>query len=306
MTLNLDQFQARQAETKRKTADETVDARIPETYQWLIVPGQPDPQGKSDWTEYRLQGEESLATRASKKLKNEELLLVQLGGSRLRHEIDRIPLWRGNHVGLKQLCEDVARYLYLPRVRDEDVIVAAVRDGLERLTWRDDAFAYAEGWDEQKGRYKGLRAGQGGRVVLDSECLLVKPDIAAAQLDAESRPQPTPGSTGAGPTGVSGTGISTGQPEGRGDQSVTVVPPPVPQLRRFHGSVKLDPQRLVRDASKVTEEVVQHLSSIVGADVQVTLDIQVELPANASDKLVRDVTENCRTLEFDDYGFEET
>ena len=125
---------------------------------------------------------------------------MQLGGSRLRHEIDRIPLWRGNHVGLKQLCEDVARYLYLPRVRDEDVIVAAVRDGLERLTWRDDAFAYAEGWDEQKGRYKGLRAGQGGRVVLDSECLLVKPDIAAAQLDAESRPQPTPGSTGAGPT----------------------------------------------------------------------------------------------------------
>ena len=52
VTLNLDQFQARQAETKRKTADETVDARIPETYQWLIVPGQPDPQGKPDWTEY--------------------------------------------------------------------------------------------------------------------------------------------------------------------------------------------------------------------------------------------------------------
>ena len=306
VTLNLDQFQARQAETKRKTADETVDARIPETYQWLIVPGQPDPQGKPDWTEYRLQGEDSLATRASKKLKNEELLLVQLGGSRLRHEIDRIPLWRGNHVGLKKLCEDVARYLYLPRVRDEDVIVAAVRDGLERLTWRDDAFAYAEGWDEQKGRYKGLRAGQGGRVVLDSECLLVKPDIAATQLDAESRPQPTPASTSDGATGVSGTGSSTGQAEGRRDQSVTVVTPPVPQLRRFHGSVKLDPQRLVRDASKVTEEVVQHLTSIVGANVQVTLDIQVQLPANASDKLVRDVTENCRTLKFDDHGFEET
>jgi hypothetical protein len=40
--------------------------------------------------------------------------------------------------------------------------------------------------------------------------------------------------------------------------------------------------------------------------VQVTLDIQVELPENASDKLARDVTENCRTLKFDDYGFEES
>src|SRR5262249_56219196 len=44
-TLNLDPFQSRQAETKRPTTDETVDARIPETYQWLLVPGQPDPQG---------------------------------------------------------------------------------------------------------------------------------------------------------------------------------------------------------------------------------------------------------------------
>jgi len=51
---------------------------------------------------------------------------------------------------------------------------------------------------------------------------------------------------------------------------------------------------------------VQHLSSIVRADVQITLDIQAELPEGAQDKLVRDVTENCRTLKFDEFGFEET
>ena len=67
----------------------------------------------------------------------------------------------------------------------------------------------------------------------------------------------------------------------------------------------LDARRLGRDASRIAEEVVQHLSSIVGADVQITLDIQAGLPENASDKLVRDVTENCRTLKFDDFGFVE-
>ena len=51
-TLNLDQFQTKQAETKRKNADETVDARIPETFQWLIVPGQSDPKG-----EHRVDGD---------------------------------------------------------------------------------------------------------------------------------------------------------------------------------------------------------------------------------------------------------
>ena len=115
-TLNLDPFQTKQAETKRKNSDETVDARIPETYQWLIVPGQSDPKGEIEWTEIRLQGQDSLAVRASKKLKNEELLMVQLGDVRLRHELDRVPLWRGDHVGVKQLTEDVAKYLYLPRL----------------------------------------------------------------------------------------------------------------------------------------------------------------------------------------------
>ena len=77
-------------------------------------------------------------------------------------------------------------------------------------------------------------------------------------------------------------------------------------LRRFHGPVTLDARRLGRDASRIAEEVVQHLSSIVGADVHITLDIQVKLPENASDKLVRDVTENCRTLKFEEFGFEDT
>src|SRR5205807_542543 len=155
--LNLDNFQKRQAETKHRTADETIVARIPETYLWLLVPGQPDPKGSVEWTEIRQQGSDPLAARAAKKLKNEELLMVQLGGTRLRHELDRVPLWRGDHVSVKQLTEDMARYLYLPRLRDEDVLLAAIRDGLECLTWQSETFAYAEAWDDNRRRYKGLK-----------------------------------------------------------------------------------------------------------------------------------------------------
>ena len=50
----------------------------------------------------------------------------------------------------------------------------------------------------------------------------------------------------------------------------------------------------------------QHLQGIVGANVEITLEIQADLPEGASEKLVRDVTENCRTLKFDTYGFEES
>jgi hypothetical protein len=63
--------------------------------------------------------------------------------------------------------------------------------------------------------------------------------------------------------------------------------------------------RLGRDAGKIAEEVVQHLAGLVGATVDITLEIQVNLPDGASEKLVRDVTENCRTLRFTSCEFEE-
>jgi hypothetical protein len=296
-TLNLDNFQTRQAESKLKSADETVDTRIPETYQWLLVPQQQDPKGAVEWTEVRLQGSESLAARASKKLKGEELLLVQLGGVRLRHELDRIPLWRGNHVQLKQLTEDFARYLYLPRLRDEDVLLGAIRDGLERLTWESETFAYAEGWDEPRSRYKGLRVGQ-TRVIIDNDTVLVKPDIADTQMRAEREAQGMP----TGPQTPPPPGATPGSPA---SSSGTAVPAPaVSKPVRFHGVVALDPLRLGRDVSRVAEEVVQHLTGIVGTEVEVAIEIRSSARDGFPENVVRTVTENCRTLKFETHGFE--
>lgn len=42
--LNLDPQQVKQAETQMAAADGAVTARLPETYQWLLVPGQATPQ----------------------------------------------------------------------------------------------------------------------------------------------------------------------------------------------------------------------------------------------------------------------
>ncbi len=305
--LNLDSFQKRQADTKCASADETALARIPETFVWLLVPGQPDPKGPIEWTEIRLQGRDALATRAAKTLRNKELLIVQLGGTRLRHELDRVPLWRGDHVGIKQLAEDMARYVYLPRLRDEDVLLAAIRDGLATLSWSWETFAYAEGWDETRKRYKGLKTGQAIRVLVDGQSVLVKADAALAQLQADAQAQAATASAGAtSAAGTSGAGTQIGAaPIGISSVAGGGVAPTAPQLRRFHASVTINPLRLGRDAAQIAEEVVQHLTRIVGAQVEITLEVHADLPEGASEKLVRDVTENCRTLRFNSYGFEE-
>jgi len=92
--LNLDEFQRKQAETQKAHADQTVALRIPETFQWLLIPEQSDPKGPVGWKEVRLKGQEALAVRASRKTGAEEERFLTMGGSRLRLEIDRVPPWR--------------------------------------------------------------------------------------------------------------------------------------------------------------------------------------------------------------------
>jgi hypothetical protein len=80
--------------------------------------------------------------------------------------------------------------------------------------------------------------------------------------------------------------------------------PPKHGPRRFHGSVTLDPTRVGRDAGRIADEIVSHLTGLMGSTVKVTLEIGAEIPSGAPDQVVRTVTENCRTLKFASQGFE--
>jgi len=302
--LDLTPHQVRQAETQRGSADSAVNARLPEAYQWLLVPNQPTPQSPIEWQSFRLSGQEPLAARASRKLRNDELLITGLAATRLRLELDQVPLWRGDHVAVKQLVEDFARYLYLPRLRDTAVLLDAIREGLGLLTWGKDSFAYAESYDESGSRYRGLRCGQMVSLSPDNLVgLLVKPEPALKQQEVET-PRPASGGTA---TGATPTGAPGETPTGSGTEGTPAdgEPPKQTQPKRFHGSVTLDAARVGRDASRVADEVISHLSGLMGAKVRVTLEIEAEIPDGAPDQVVRTVTENSRTLKFNNQGFEQ-
>ena len=54
----------------------------------------------------------------------------------------------------------------------------------------------------------------------------------------------------------------------------------------------------------IANEVIAHLSGVMGANVRLTLEIEVDIPDGTPEQVVRIVTENSRTLKFDDSGFE--
>jgi len=325
VALNLDPFQNKQAQTQRDSAEETIKARIPETYIWLLVPEQADarqPAQSTQLTETRLQPQGSLASNASRKLRNEDVLIIQYAGTLLRRDMDTIPLWRGEHVTIKELANFFATYPYLKRLKNTDVLLKAIEEGLNNPAWNIFTFAYADGYDEERKRYLNLRAGQPIQITADGPGVLVKPDIAMTQMaaDAEIAEEAKARARAAAAGSASSASSSSTGAERREfvvRESAISMPPFPAQPNssprevekpktRFHATIKLDPRQPGRPIQNIGAEVLQHLTSLLDCKVEVTLEIHADYPTGFPEDIQRIIKENCATLKFEkDTDFEE-
>jgi len=296
--LNLDASQRRQVGTQITKQDETIVARLSETYCHLLVPAQ-EGTGPVTWDRVRLQGR-GLVGRTSKRLLRDEGMITLWSPATLRIELDRW-LWQDQpHLSIKQLWQYLASYLYLPRLRDREVLLEAIRQGVGSLTWQD-YFAYAAAVRED-GTYVGLTMGSLPNVVPDEYSVLVKPEVAQRQRQEEAAKAQA---TGGGPVPSSGDLLTADSTRESAAGAIPVVAAQVETgPRRFHGSVELDPMRVGRDAGRIADEVLAHLSGLVGAKVTVTLEIEVEVPDSIPEDKVRIVSENANTLKFKSAEFD--
>jgi hypothetical protein len=289
--LALDAAQEKQAREQSKKSNDTVDARIVEAYCWLIVPHQeisPEEGPKSiEWQTSRLSGSQGgPIARASQKAVKDQQLITQWSPMLLKMELDRL-LWKDvDSISIKRLWDYMTTYLYLPRLKDESVLVETIHSGLKS----GDFFAYANG-QNGAGRYMGLAYREDTSLFTpDGTNLLVKPEIAVKQIESEMKVPPTKP-----PKITEAVAISGQEPK----QTM------LQKLTRFHGSVTLNPERVARDAGEVASSVIAHLVSIPDSEVQVHMEIEAKIPGGAPEKTVRTVTENAKTLKFKDHGFEE-
>jgi hypothetical protein len=185
MALNLDPFQKTQAESKTAELDKTIEGRLFETWSWALVPLQPEANDPAiEWDAERVQGNDSLAARTAKKLVNKEAFFTRIGPARINMALDQW-LWRDQkHLSARQLWDWFGTYLYLPRLRDAEVLRRAMEDAIGGLV--NDTFAYAECYDKEHDRYIGLKVTGGGSVIIDSQSVIVKNDVALAQIAADA------------------------------------------------------------------------------------------------------------------------
>ena len=235
--------------------------------------------------------------KAVRKVRNDGQVIKQWSPTLLRMELDKW-LWKDEkHISLKRVWECLATYLYLSRLSSSDALLDAVREGI-----RTGEFGYANSVQDD-GKYAGLQFDDvTGSIYLDDQSMLVKPDVAAKQLEAEAGDTSSTTDEDTSDSGIGETGEDYGDESGGTDEDTNTSPQ---RPRRFYGSVDLNPVRASRDAQNVINEVVQHLTGLSNSNVKVTIDIEATFGDGVPEDLERILTENCHTLRFTSQEFED-
>lgn len=300
--LNLDAAQNAETASNISRCNDAVKCRLKEVYCWLLVPSidRVSDMKTVIWDVDRLVGVEPIVSKAANKMAQNEQIIVKWAPTLLKMELDNL-LWKDdNHIQVKKLWEYLTTYCYLPRLANFSVLEATIRAGVTN----DESFAIASGLDGE--RYSELKYNTSVLSVYPSD-YLVKVPIALKQISSDKQAKEdqqwqggsAPYTNKTGNSGSSSNGKEGTEPS----DTNTSTSAPVSDTN-FFMSVKLDNTRVIRDLQKYLDEVITHLSSVEGCEVELSLEVSAHTASGFPQETVRIVSENCRTLRVDNFGFE--
>ncbi len=296
--LNLDAAQNAETASNISRCNDAVRSRLNEVYCWLLVPSIDSGADMKTiiWDTDRLVGMEQIVPKAAAKMLQNEQIITKWAPSLLKMELDNL-LWKDdNHIQIKKLWEYLTTYCYLPRLANFAVLEATIRAGVAS----DESFAIASGINGE--RYSELRYNAAIFDVYPSD-YLVKVLTALKQINQENQERKNDQQSGNPLYPADNNGGSTVR-DGSGNDPEPVTPPTPANDTRFFMSVKLDNTRVIRDLQKYLDEVITHLSTVDNCEVELSLEVNAQATDGFPQSTVRTISENCRTLRVENFGFE--
>ena len=280
--LQLTAHQLRQAQTKLDDSKKQVESLIAETFTLVLTPAQLPGTSEIVWQTSRAAGEDTIAVRASHKLRSEEKLISKYSGVRVRMDIDRGELWsdRGD-LAVGELWSTYARFCHMPRLGSFEVMADALSGGVADFDWEKTTFAYADVHDGEG--WLGVRTAQ--HVTPTHSGLLIRPD----SLPPPADPEPDTGAPAE--EGSSGdTGAKAGGTDPAGSAEGATGAPS--GLTEFYAEFQLDPVRCIKQLGEIAE----HVTARLGPNVEITLEVRARNPDGFDEATRRTVSENATNL----------
>jgi len=297
MRLVLDNLQAEQARKALKGAEDVLPRVARETYKWLLCPAQEKPTEPKPMVEAMPLNTSggALGSEIERVCLDNEWIIPTWSPIHLRTKLTEL-YWKADKpaCGALAFWEDTLRYLYLPRLKTKEVLAQAISKGAASR----DFFGTAYG--QHEGKFDGFKLGD-SNVQLDDTLLLIEPGAADA-YDKANQPKaiPTPpGGPGPIPPGPTPPGLV---PPGTTPPGPT---PPVPaKAKSFHGNVTINPTMAKIRLVEVAEEIIATLAADPNAEIKISVEIQANFPNGAQEQTKRAVSENAKTLKFNNAEWE--
>lgn len=292
MRLVLDNLQAKQAQKELDDAEKVLPRVARECYRWLLCPSQDSPTGKPGVEVVPLNTSgAAMGPEIERVCIDNEWIIATWSPVHLRDKLKQL-YWKIDSSAKKaaEFWDDTQKYLYLPRLKDREVIAQAIVKGAGTR----DFFGTAYG--EHEGRFDGFKFGD-ANVQFDDTLLLIEPEAAKA-YDAANQPAPHPGPTAPGPVLPGPTPPASDQGGLPPSGATPPGPPPSPKAKSFHGSAEVAPAAAKMRLVQIAEEIISILTTDPNAEIKVRIEIEASFANGAADQIKRAVSENAKTLGF--------
>ena len=189
---NLEGARLDQTQENLESAEDNVTAALFKAYRWALAPSQADPQKNN----YDFSVADTKATdgrivqRLRDKFIDDDAIVTKIAPDIFAGKLQQY-IWSSDayqeHIEIERLWELMAQNVYMPRLRDRNVLAMCIRDGIAAGT-----FGYASAYQESN--YQNFRFEEqigGLRIVEDSPAVLINPEMAKL-IKEEQRTAPDP------------------------------------------------------------------------------------------------------------------
>lgn len=291
--MNLGTQQVRQVKDFSIKSEEVMKRAIIDGYCHLLIPSESAPR-KISFIERKVSALGSnISSAAEQVLLNNQDVVRQWSPIMLKKVLEKFYFKNGSsEVRIKTLWEDLAKYLYLPRIKDVDVFLRTIEQGISSKEY----FAYAA--DKNGDQYVDFKFGTNTGIFYDESGILISVD--AANSYQEQLDKKLVGNGVSAGDDNTPSGVSTPKQGAKGSSTATDTP----KSHRFFGQKELDTRRGGMECAQIIENIIAHLEK--ESNVKITIDIEAESPNGFSEAVVRTVKENSNQLGLKNYNFEES
>ena len=291
--LNIDRLQENQAKKELQTAEAVLPRAARECYKWLLCPVMAAPTDRQPTVEvFQLNTSGSaFGAEVERVCQENELIISAWSPIHLRTKLQEL-YWKPEKVAIGALSfwDDMQKYLYLPRLKNRDVLAQAIVKGASSKDFFGTAYA-------QNGNvFEGFKFGD-ANIQIDNTLLLIEPE-AAKQYEARIT---KPASEGIADGPQAPFPISEILKPGESAKSGALGNQTTfnaAKAHAFYGSVEINASTAKVKLVQLADEIVHVLAKDPQGTLKIVVEITAEFPAGVSDQIKRAVSENATNLGF--------